>query len=278
MTVVVTAAAVAAVTAAVVMATVAAAVAVAVTAPRRWSRMADDVLETLLRVQEHDTVGDQLRHRRASMPERDALRSAESSVADVDRRLQPVLARAEELDRAQKRLEDEVASIESKIAETNRKLSSGTGAPRELQAMQESIESMRRRQSSLEDHLLEIMEESEQLAGDRSQLDAERARLDGEAASLRAAIVESEAAIDAELQEHEQVRAADAATVPADLLATYDGLRKRLGGVGVARLDGNRCLGCHLTLPATEVDQLRRQPADAVLRHEECGRILVRPS
>jgi hypothetical protein len=36
------------------------------------------------------------------------------------------------------------------------------------------------------------------------------------------------------------------------------------------------CSGCHLTLPAMEVDRIRKAPADEVITCDQCGRILVR--
>jgi predicted nucleic acid-binding Zn-ribbon protein len=94
------------------------------------------------------------------------------------------------------------------------------------------------------------------------------------AAQLEAA----EAELAAEEGELLPRRTAQAEAVGPDLLATYDRLRAHLGGVAVAPLDGVRCSGCHLTLPATELDALRHAPADALVRHDECGRILVRPA
>jgi predicted nucleic acid-binding Zn-ribbon protein len=79
----------------------------------------------------------------------------------------------------------------------------------------------------------------------------------------------------AELDALTTARAAAAADVPDDLLVTYDGLRRHLGGVGAARLVGARCGGCHLTLPATELDQLRHQAPGTLNYCEQCGRILV---
>jgi predicted nucleic acid-binding Zn-ribbon protein len=35
-------------------------------------------------------------------------------------------------------------------------------------------------------------------------------------------------------------------------------------------------LGCHISLAAAEVDQLRRQPADAIVHCPDCGCLLVR--
>ena len=63
--------------------------------------------------------------------------------------------------------------------------------------------------------------------------------------------------------------------VPQQLLTTYDRLRERLSGVAVARLTGGRCDGCHLSLPAMELDRIRRQPAGSLENCEQCGRILV---
>jgi predicted nucleic acid-binding Zn-ribbon protein len=45
--------------------------------------------------------------------------------------------------------------------------------------------------------------------------------------------------------------------------------------VAVARLVGNHCDGCHLTLPAMELDRIRHLPEDELVTCEQCGRILV---
>jgi hypothetical protein len=65
------------------------------------------------------------------------------------------------------------------------------------------------------------------------------------------------------------------ASVPASLVSTYERLRTRLGGVGVARVVGNHCDGCHLTLSAVELDHLRHLPPGEVATCEQCSRILV---
>jgi hypothetical protein len=89
-------------------------------------------------------------------------------------------------------------------------------------------------------------------------------------------VAAEEASIDDELGRVATSRAALVVGVPPALVTQYERIRARAGGVGVARLDGHRCTGCHLELPNREVDELRRAPADQVVLHEECGRILVR--
>jgi predicted nucleic acid-binding Zn-ribbon protein len=156
-------------------------------------------------------------------------------------------------------------------------LYSGTvTSPRELQAMQEEIVALTRRQRELEDSLIEVMETVEPLATEADGLrDRRQAALD-EASRLRAAIADAEAVVDRELEGVASARADVAAGVPDELLAEYEKLRAQLGGIAVARLEGTQCTGCHLSLPATELDAVRHAVPGAVVRHEECGRILVR--
>lgn len=235
-----------------------------------------DTLHRLLDVQDRDLQADQLRHRRASLPDRLALAEQEASIAAADRELEELRGRLGELQRTQKRLEDEIASIEAKGEAENARLYSGTiTSPRELQALQDEIAGLTRRQRTLEDELLDVLEVAEPLAEEADRLETRRDELAGERDRLAAAVAASEAVIDAELAEVVAAREEIAGQLPADLLARYEKIRARFGGIGAARLEGGRCTGCHLALPATELDAVKRSSGDAVVTHEECGRILV---
>lgn len=239
--------------------------------------MADAALEALLEVQALDLSLDQLRHRRATLPALGVIVECDASIAAIDGGLGDVRDRAGELTRTSKRLEDEVASLESKAAEADRKLYSGSvTAPRELQSLQDEVVSVRRHARSVEDHLLEVMEEAEPVTSELERLEAGRQAAVERREQAVAELAGARAGVDAEIADVEQQRAKAVDAVPADLLATYERLRPRLDGIGVARLEGNRCTGCHLTLPATEVDAIKRSAPGAVVFHEECGRILVR--
>jgi len=233
--------------------------------------------DTLLRLQERDTAIDQMRHRRDALPERASLAAVEAERTAVESQLADVTAQRDELARGQSRLEDEVESMEAKAAEVERKLYSGTvSAPRELQAMQADVESIKRHKSTVEDQLLELMEQREPLDAEVARLEAERKRLDADSAQLLRAITEAEVTIDVELQDEQRAREQLVGAVPDDLVSLYEELRRKLGGVGVAALVGDRCGGCHLKLPATELARIKREPPEAVLRCDQCGRILVR--
>ena len=234
-------------------------------------------LERLLAIQDQDTVLDQLAHRRAHLPERAAREAHTAVVAEVEADRAAKAARREELAATLRRLQGEVASLEARIAELTRTLHSGAvTVPRELQALQHEQDSLRRRQDHLETEELELMEEldplDEELAGLVGRLEelaAEGGRLDDE-------LLGAEIRVEEEITVATDRREAAREGVDDDLLATYEGLRSRLEGVAVARLVGGVCGGCHLGLSAAEVARIKKQPPDALVTCDECGRLLVR--
>lgn len=233
--------------------------------------------DDLLAVQEHDTAADQLEHRKANLPDRAELDKVMALLGDLEGRATEVEGRRRELQRSQQRLEDEIGSIREKAAAHDKQLYSGTiSNPRELQAMQDEIAALKRRISQLEDQELELMEQIEPLDGELAGLAAERAAADEQAANLRARIAEAEVAIDAELATNRTEREALAAAIEPALLADYEDLRRRLGGIAIARLVGNNCGGCHLQLSAVEVARLKKLGPDEPANCEECGRLLAR--
>jgi predicted nucleic acid-binding Zn-ribbon protein len=224
-------------------------------------------LDDLLRLQDHDTAADRLRHRRATLPERAELKAREQRLRKLDSQLLALQPQRQELAARRQRLEDELASVERRAGELQRRLYSGTvTAPRDLQAMQADAASFERHRGKVEDELLEVME----------QLVEERSRAEDEAEALRGRIEEAGAAIDSALRVELEGRAAALVNLPDDLVSLYERLRHKLNGVGAARLVNGTCDGCHLALPATQLDSVKFLPADAVVRCDQCGRILVR--
>jgi hypothetical protein len=142
--------------------------------------------------------------------------------------------------------------------------------------MSEEVKHLARHIGDLEDRELEVMEVIEPVDGELQAGDVSRHALEDDAAQLRAAIAVAEGALDDEIATVARVRAGVAVAVPDDLLAHYEKLRARLGGTGAARLVGGSCSGCHLALPAMEIDRIRRAPPDAVIACDQCGRLLVR--
>ncbi len=234
-------------------------------------------LEDLLVVQAHDTTLDQLRHRRTTLPERSALQDVEREVKELAARHAEVAAVRDEVASRQATFEKDMAASEARVAEIDKRMYSGEiSASRDLQAMANEIKSIKARISTLEDHALEAMDEREPLDAAVAEMEARGAALVAEDERLRAAIDDAEREIEAEMAAEREARDRAAAGIPEDLLAAYEKLRVRLGGIGIARLDHGTCMGCHMKLPATELDRIKHEAPDALVHCEQCGRILVR--
>ncbi len=182
-----------------------------------------------------------------------------------------------EVGKRQATLEHELALVESKLAVDQARLYSGTvGIIRELQALQAEVDALKRRKGDLEDKVLEVLDEREPLDDGAAALEAEQEKVFDEAADAEGLVAAAQAEIDVELASAVDARTSAADGLPPAVVAEYDRLRARLGGIGAAPLVNGRCGGCHLSLSASELDALRRQPPDALLCCEQCGRILVR--
>jgi predicted nucleic acid-binding Zn-ribbon protein len=234
-------------------------------------------LDVLLEVQGRDTTLDQLAHRRATLPTRADLAAVERQLVDLRGRRERVEAERRALTDRQRRQESDIASIAQRIHDVERRMYSGeVSASRELMAMSEEVESLNRRRAEVEEMAFDSMAAGEPLDAELAEMEKERAAVETEAGRLRGDIAEAEAEIDAEIAVEAEARAALAAELPEELTSRYEKLRDRLGGVGAARLEHGSCGGCHLTLPAVELDHIRKAPPEAIITCEQCGRILVR--
>ncbi|HEY6532814.1 MAG TPA: C4-type zinc ribbon domain-containing protein [Acidimicrobiales bacterium] len=234
-------------------------------------------LDDLLALQANDTTADQLRHRRETLPQRSRLVELVQERAAVEAGVVDPRARRDELAREQLKLEDEIGRIESKRVQVDKQLyGEGLTSPKEAQALQADLESLKRRQDFLEEQVLELMEQIEPLDAELSSANQALTANSTEHEEVTAALAAAEVDLDAELERVAEARSALVDAVPASLLAEYERLRPQYGGVAVARLDHGTCQGCFLTLAAAEVDEIRRAPADALLHCPDCGRLLVR--
>ena len=239
--------------------------------------MIDDQFQSLLSVQDHDTRIDQLRHRFDTLAERAALVAARQACQQIHHQREAKQVQRLEFQRNLKRNEDELAALEDRVKRENDRLYSGeiTGT-RELLTLQEEVDGLRSRCSEMESDALELMEAIEQIESEVDGLETSLDAAEAEEAAAQLRLAEAEAVVQGEIEEENAARGTVAADIPAAALASYEGLRTRMGGVAVARLSNGTCEGCHLALSAMELDRIRHAPADEVCYCEECGRILVR--
>ena len=231
----------------------------------------------LLQLQSIDTAIAQLDPRRRSLPELAAI--AERQV--VRRRQAEELIAANtavsDLELDQAKAEDDLVPVRQRLQRDQQRVNDGTVSdPKQLNALLDEIEHLKRRIVALEDDELEVMERLEAATGVRDQLVADRAAGEGELRALIAARDTQFAELDAELAGQRSQREGLVAELPADLVDLYDKVRAKSGGVGAAALVQRRCSGCQLQVNAADLVRYRHASPDEVLRCEECNRILVR--
>jgi hypothetical protein len=237
---------------------------------------AEDPLVLLLEVQDRDLVLDQLRYRLAHLPERAALAGADSSLATLDRLISATEESLGELLDSQGILEKDIEAANSRIHVIEQRLYHGEGvAYRDQQAMADEVKHLEQRRAGFEDQEIDLMEAMEPLEAELAGMREKRIALADDSAALTAAIAATTRQIEAEAAEVRAEREKLAPGLPADLSATYEQLRARLGGIGAARLEHGTCSGCHLSLPSTELDRIRRRAPGEAFTCDQCGRILV---
>ncbi|HSV66173.1 MAG TPA: C4-type zinc ribbon domain-containing protein [Mycobacteriales bacterium] len=219
----------------------------------------------------------QLAHRRRSLPELAEIARCDERLSALSDDVVRVDTEVNDLAREQRRLEHDVDQVRQRAERDKQRMDAGAvGSPKELESLQHEVQSLGRRQSDLEDQVLDLMERREQTEGRLAAIQAEVEKIDAERAAAAGTRDTTWTRIDAEVAISTMARAAIAAELPADLLALYERCREHSGGVGAAMLRGTRCEGCRLELSPSELSRVRAAPADAVLRCEECRRILVR--
>jgi predicted nucleic acid-binding Zn-ribbon protein len=162
------------------------------------------------------------------------------------------------------------------VRDQDRLDSGAVTSSKDLENLQREITSLAKRQSALEDVVLDVMERRESAQERVRELTERVSSVEArtEDATARRGVATEE--FDAEAATLTKEREVVAGVLPADLLKLYEKLRVQHGGVGAARLYQRRCEGCQLELNITEVNDVKAAPRDTVLRCENCRRILVR--
>lgn len=238
---------------------------------------APEVQLQLLDIANHDLHISQISHKQRNLPQA-------KQAADLKERLDRVSAEliaaetiVKDLTREQNRANADVDQVRERSRKDQELLDSGSiNDPKQLQNLQHELQSLARRQTELEDVELEVMERAEGAAAAVRVLSEQKDVLTGESIELAGVVEALFADLNAESTREQDERSALAAGLPAELLALYEKIRTDQGGVGAARFHRGRCEGCQMELPPTEREALQQAAPDAVIRCEECRRILIR--
>lgn len=232
------------------------------------------MLADLLELQRVDSTIDRLTTRRRALPEQAELDDLQEGIAALEREIGDQQAVVDEVALRQRRLDNDIELLSAKIRSEQARLYSGQIAnPKELTDIQREVESLKRRVSGLEDADLEVMEERENAEQRLAELNDEFRRRHEAAKEATERRDRASAELDARLEAARAEREVWRPKIDSGLFGLYDDLRSAKGGVGAAAMVDGVCQGCHMRLPAQEMERVRH--AEGLVRCDECRRILV---
>jgi uncharacterized protein len=230
---------------------------------------------SLLELADIDAELSRLQHRSSHLPEQAGFEQIQAEHRDANDRLASRQLALEDLDAQINKFESEIDAVRDREDRDRKMLDGGAVNAKQLADLQHELETLERRQSSLEDSLLEVMERREELQARQSD---ELVTID----SLQAGLADAQRARDdalavIEQSRHQCVSRRDELTaeLDADLVSIYERQRSR-GGAGAGRLQGRRCGACRIEIDRGEMARITAAADDEVLRCPECGAILLR--
>ncbi|MEO7124928.1 MAG: C4-type zinc ribbon domain-containing protein [Nakamurella sp.] len=231
----------------------------------------------LLKLADTDRRADSAAHQRAALPELGVI--ADGSKRAVELREKVALGDAEigDIDSAGRKLDGEIESVRSRAARDEDRLASGSASPKEMESLQREVESLARRQASLEDDSLELMERRENADAGVNAVRGELTALTREIDAATVRRNDQWSDIDDELSRLALQRAVVAQAIPDDVMAIYERMRGA-GKVAAAAMRGEQCGGCGMSLDRASLEEIRSAAADFVSRCPECSTLLVRNS
>ena len=230
----------------------------------------------LLDLQQLDTALDRARHRMQQLRQDPQYAALQRTLADRQATAEQTTAALQDAREAVRRAESRVAEVQEHRDRNQKRLDAGQGSAKDLENMMHELATLKSLQDEHEGTELEAMEAAEQAetADAAAQQDLAAARA---AAQERGAAVKQEAAgVAAEGNELTAQRKSLAATLPADLVARYDKIRERSGGIGAARLVGNTSEASGMPISPADLAQIEQTPAETLAYCPDSGAILVR--
>ena len=228
------------------------------------------VLKQLYELQEIDleilSVEHSLPAIQKRLSESPAITKLEARLGLMENALKEASGQRRNLEREAQELREKLSSIESKL------FSGGVTRERELEALQQEQNFIKRQLSEYEDKLLEVMMAVDNGTATRDKLASELVKLKSERELETASLHAEQTELHRKIKELSKDRTEVAANITQTNLAQYDSIRKKRGGQPVAKVVGGICQGCRVRLPSGEAQ--RAKSSGDLVRCSSCRRIL----
>lgn len=227
-------------------------------------------LAILYQIQQLDI---ELARRKTALAGLDTGAELKGEIAAGEAELAESLRRHHDSEKQAREVELETRTLEEKRDRYDKQLTSGSVRnPRQLEDLQKEVAMLRREISKLDDQMLSLMETIE---GERAEMQAREADLAEKRDRLTtvlAAYESEQARLNAEMAALQVERKGLTPQVDPNLLKRYEQIRVRGGNLGLVKVTGDVCPGCHLTLASELLKELRTGRVG--LTCDNCGRLL----
>jgi predicted nucleic acid-binding Zn-ribbon protein len=215
-------------------------------------------------------VARRLQQLQGLLGESDELRSARQNVEQTQTELHDWRAK-------QKSAELEDKSLAERIKATEDRMMSGVVRnPKELEALQNSLDALRRQRESVEEEEVTAMSQAEALTGKLASEQAALASVQNGWSGNQTELREEELKLKQNGILLKRKREQLVAGMNETLHDRYETMRKRKAGVAIAVVQNGTCSACHVTLPTGVVNTLRASTSLVIC--PSCGRYLVASS
>ncbi|OJZ73322.1 hypothetical protein BRW65_13615 [Mycobacterium paraffinicum] len=230
---------------------------------------------SLLELSKLDAELSRITHRASHLAEQQACERLQDELNAAADRVGAIRIALEDIEVQVSRFESEIDAVRQREDRDRALLQSGATDAKQLSDLQHELETLTRRQGSLEDSLLEVMERREELQSQLNDAQGTVEALEAELAGARQALDDALTEINAARQAHSSRRETLTAELDPALAALYE--RQRAGGgPGAGPLLGRRCGACRLEIDRGEMSRISAAADDDVVRCPECGAILLR--
>ena len=193
------------------------------------------------------------------------------AVTEIRQQLEREQQCQEELAHQQHSIEWELDDLNAKLNTAEKELYSGRiRNPKELANLQHEVDLLKDQRGQLEDKVLEIMEKVEITTQGTADLNTQLRSLEAEWQNQQLELSAQLEKLKATVSDLKQKRQLLVSAISPQAIEIYQGLRKQKG-VAIARVEQGICRGCRISLPVTELQQVR---GSSLVRCSSCGRIL----
>lgn len=232
-------------------------------------------VKALYELQKVDTAIEQGKVALEKLPERLELQHVVADLAGIRRRRAEMRSQQQAMENELTAIEKASTSIDTHHAKLERQMKTIIAA-REAQALQNEMQTLENQRNELDDRGLLLLETSAATDDELRQLtqaETEAASNESLATAALANAADSKAAQISVLQGQ---RLVVLVTINETDMATYNRLCASYKGVAVAVIQHGVCGGCHMDISVSELDMIKRLPADQTAECPNCNRLLVR--